>query len=623
MAAPAISGSGREDPAGEDPEAKLSEPRSYQRFFAELKRRHVFRVAAVYGATAFVVMQVADLLQEGLRLPESFLTVVTVLALLGFPIAVAMAWVYERTAGGVVHTEPPADGELEEIVAAPPAKRWPAGLAGAAGTALLLVGAWWTLGRPAAPVGADDAEGYESIAVLPFVNMSGVGEDEYFSEGLSEELLNVLARIDGLKVAARTSSFAFKNSDADIREIGQTLGVETVLEGSVRRGADGLRVTAQLIDVDDGFHVWSETYDRPADDVLRLQDEIAESVAEALQPRLRGEILGTQVGGGTSDVQAHDLYLRARSRLNARQSAQDLQAAIEDFRRAVELDPDYARALAGQAVATVLLNAYAAVPCSNLAGNVNRLSDRALALDSTVAEAYAARSFVARCEHRWADEESYLLKAVAVDPSYATAHQWLGEHYDTRARYPEAEAALNRALGLNPASRALAMSLHDHYRHLGEWDRSLAELARARRLSEDLAGQSANGDTRFLETFVHLERGDFASARTSLAAWADWIGFDAAEAKLVIDGTAEPSKREAALAVMADWEREGKLAPRHLAIFFGLLGDPDAAMRNLELAEAAGDPFMASNMVGGSHAPLNSDPRFLAMWERMDLPARD
>jgi len=235
---------------------RMSDTSRYQRFFAELKRRRVFRVAAMYGATAFVVLQVADLFQEGLELPQVFLRVVTVLSLLGFPVALVLAWAYERTPAGVRRTDPAQTGEIEEIVASAPAKRWPIGLAAAAGTALLLVGGWWGLGSPAAPGGGaapgdgqaaseSTGAGYSSIAVLPFVNvnMSGDPADEYFSDGLSEELLNVLAQIEGLKVAARTSSFAFKGRELDIREIGETLGVETILEGSVRRGADGLRIT--------------------------------------------------------------------------------------------------------------------------------------------------------------------------------------------------------------------------------------------------------------------------------------------------------------------------------------------------------------------------------------------
>ncbi len=612
----------------------MSEAHSYQRFFAELKRRRVFRVAAMYGATAFVVLQVADLFQEGLELPQVFLRVVTVLSLLGFPVALVVAWVYERTPAGVRRTDPAQSGEIEEIVASPPAKRWPMGLAAAAGTALLLVGGWWGMGSPAAPgggaapgdgraAGERTSVGYSSIAVLPFVNMSGDPADEYFSDGLSEELLNVLAQIEGLKVAARTSSFAFKGRELDIREIGETLGVETILEGSVRRGADGLRITAQLIDVGDGFHVWSETYDRGSEDVLILQDEIAGSVAAALRPQLRGELVSVQARGGTADVGAHDLYLRGRARLNARRSAEDLRAAADDFRRATEIDSTYARAWAGQAVATSLLAAYAGVPCSELAGSVIRLADRALALDPEIAGAYAARYIIADCEHRWTDAETELLKAVAADPSYATAHQWLGELYIVLGRSDEAGQALQRALRLDPASRPLAFAMHAYFSYIGEYDRALAELERARRLAADETGAGSAGSSYWSEFDIHLKRGDYDAARAALASYAESQGYDPADAVALVDGVEDPARRDVAHAILVRWDREGNLPPRDLALWYALLGDVDATFKQLEIAERAGDPFLTHDMTRGSYAPVESDLRFQAMWERLNLPRRD
>ena len=197
----------------------MSETPNYQRFFAELKRRHVFLVAAVYGATAFVIVQAADVLREALRLPEAFLTGVTVLALLGVPLALVLPWAYERTPDGVQKTAVAETGEIESIASEPAGKRWPIGLAALAGTALLATSAWWVL-KP----GSTDGRSYDSIAVLPFVNMTGEAEDEYLADGMAEELLNALVRIEGLKVASRTSAFAFKGSATDARTIGDSLG---------------------------------------------------------------------------------------------------------------------------------------------------------------------------------------------------------------------------------------------------------------------------------------------------------------------------------------------------------------------------------------------------------------
>ncbi|MCL7983701.1 MAG: hypothetical protein M8872_00405 [marine benthic group bacterium] len=309
-----------------------SQPPAYQRFFAELKRRRVFRVMAVYGAVAFGVLQAADVLIPALHLPESMITGIAALALLGFPLAIVLAWAFERTPDGLTRTPEAVTAELTEIVAQSPGRRWPAGIAAVIGTALLVSGAWWVAGRgseassasdpgatsgPTAaafgdPAGREPGDYTGSIAVLPFVNMSGDRENDYFSDGLSEELINALVMVDGLKVAARTSAFAFRGQERDVREIGAELGVEHVLEGSVRKAGDRVRITAQLIHADDGFHLWSETYDRQLDDIFAVQEEIAEAITEQLELTLTPDDRDRLARRRTEDLEAYDLYLLGR-----------------------------------------------------------------------------------------------------------------------------------------------------------------------------------------------------------------------------------------------------------------------------------------------------------------------
>ncbi len=300
----------------------------YQRFFAELKRRRVFRVMAVYGGVAFVVLQVADILQEGLRLPDSFLPFITATALLGFPVAIALAWAFDLTPQGMQRTADAAPGELTEILTAPASKRWPAGLLALVGVIALVAGAWFA-GRQSAPAVTADAAARsedgaradadatstattgpapESIAVLPFVNMSSDPEQEYFSDGISEELLNLLAQIPDLQVTSRSSAFSFKNQDLDIPEIARRLNVAHVLEGSVRKSGDQVRITAQLIDARSDTHLWSNTWDRTLDDIFAVQDEIAADVAEQLQV----DAAGHRAGGPAVDPEAYALFLQAR-----------------------------------------------------------------------------------------------------------------------------------------------------------------------------------------------------------------------------------------------------------------------------------------------------------------------
>lgn len=249
-----------------------SPPPGYQRLFAELKRRKVFQVALVYGATAFVVLQVAELLATGLDLPGWVFRAITLLALVGFPIALVLTWALEITPEGVRRTEAASGEEVERIIAQPAVKRWPSGLAALVGVALLVAGAWY-VGRQSGPSGAEAVEAgtvEASIAVLPFADMSPAGDQEHFSDGISEELLNLLARVPELRVAARTSSFAFRDQNLPIPVIADSLNVAHVLEGSVRKAGEEVRITAQLIRAEDGYHVWSDTWDRTLEDVFAV-----------------------------------------------------------------------------------------------------------------------------------------------------------------------------------------------------------------------------------------------------------------------------------------------------------------------------------------------------------------
>ncbi|HSM08448.1 MAG TPA: adenylyl cyclase, partial [Gemmatimonadota bacterium] len=321
--------------------------KSYQQLFAELKRRKVFQVAAVYGAGAFAILQGADVLGQGLRLGEAFLPLVTAAVLLGFPLALVLSWFFEVTPGGVHRTGDAAPGELEAIVAQPASRRWPAGLAALVGMAALLAGAWW-VGTRTGPVAGDEAaasghavrfayadladDPRPSLAVLPFADMSPEGDQEYFSDGITEEILNVLAKLPHLSVAARTSAFAFKDRQLDMRVVGDSLGVAYLMEGSVRKSGDQLRITAQLIDARNGSHVWSETYDRTLDNVFQIQTEIAEAIAEQLRVPL-GIDEPSDLVTPTSDVEAYDLYLAGRARM--RERGESLDEAIRLFEAAI------------------------------------------------------------------------------------------------------------------------------------------------------------------------------------------------------------------------------------------------------------------------------------------------
>jgi TolB-like protein len=423
----------------------MSETPGHRRFFAELKRRQVFRVAAVYGGAAFVIVQAADVLQEALRLPAAFLTSVTVLALLGFPLALVLAWAYERTPEGVRKTVDAESGEIKSIASAPAGKRWPIGLAALAGAALLATSAWWVL-KPDSSGGRS----YESIAVLPFVNMTGEAEDEYLADGMAEELLNALVRIEGLKVASRTSAFAFKGSATDARTIGDSLGVATVLEGSVRRSDSLLRVTAQLIDAEDGFHLWSETYDRAPADLLQIQDDLTAQILGALSAQLGTGSAPNIASRGTESSEAFDLYLQGRHFWNKRSPA-DMQVAVGLFEKAIAADSSFGAAYAAIAESYAVPAGWSDDPLAAMA-EADRYARMALEIDPTLAQAHTSLGWTAMLRDLdLVTSEEHFLRALELDPEYPTAHQWYSEVLAATGRRDEAVRMVQEAKTLDPS----------------------------------------------------------------------------------------------------------------------------------------------------------------------------
>ncbi len=423
----------------------MSETKGLKSLFADLKRRHVFRVAAVYGAVSFGVLQAADILFPRIGLPDWTVTLVAALTLVGFPFALILAWAYDKTPDGLQRTGPAQEGELAAIAAEPVRSRWPVGLAALTGIALLGVGAWWVLARP----GAAEARTYDSIAVLPFVNMTEDPQNEYLGDGLAEELLNALTRIEGLNVESRTSSFALKGSRLGATAIGDSLDVATVLEGSVRRSPDRLRVTAQLIDTADGSHVWSETYDRAPADLLDIQDDLSQRIVQALAMALAPDA-GTRVmDPGTNSAVAYDYFLQGRFFWNKRTS-EDLDVAVGLFHKAIAADSTFAAAYAGIADARAVPAGWDEDPAPAL-DTAEAYALMALEIDPTLAQAHASLGLTRMMRDLDFDraEESFR-RAIELDPTYATAHQWYSELLSAMDRHDEAVSEGRRSVALDP-----------------------------------------------------------------------------------------------------------------------------------------------------------------------------
>ena len=452
----------------------MTEVPGYQRFFAELKRRKVFRVAAVYGAVAFVVLQVADILVPALHLPESFTTGIALLSILGFPIALVLAWAFDTTPSGIQRTDVATTGEIESILAQPAAKRWPSGLLALFGVVALAVGGWLALSSRSETPGAEGgaapvevAQGSEadrgetgtaaesarppSIAVLPFDNMSRDPETLPFTDGLHDDLLTQLSKIGSLKVISRTSVQEYRDSPKSIPEIGDELDVGYVLEGGVQRAGDQFRLNVQLIDADSEGHLWAEQYtgDLTVAGIFAIQTEIATKIAEALKAQL------------TAD-QRESL---------ARVPTQDLQA-YEAYRRGME----YIRE--GYAEPTIR--------------TADRFADQAIARDSTLAEAWALKSVAAsslywffydRSDSITAASMAHARRALELAPDLAYGHWALGAwHYRVNLDYDRALEEIDLALEGIPGEvdlHTLAGSVH---RRNGEMEEAIARYRDAAEL---------------------------------------------------------------------------------------------------------------------------------------------
>ena len=424
--------------------------------FGELNRRRVFRALVAYGIAAFAVLQIIEPVMHGLHWPEAVLSYVVVALALGFPLVVALAWAFDVKAGRIERTGPSPGLSGARLAAV---------LAGVGLLAAAPGVAWYMFFRPAArPASSEEAmratldavpaasdiRAVPSIAVLPLVNLSRDPEQEYFADGLAEELLNLLAKVPGLHVAGRTSSFSFKGKSEDLRAIGQKLNVKTVLEGSVQRSGDRLRINTQLINAADGYHLWSDSYDRELTDVFAVQDEIARSVVSALKLQL----LPGAAARPATNPEAYAQFLLGRH-LVTRGSPEGYQLGEAAFRRAVELDPNYAPAWA---MLTKAIFWSADAVGWHLAGRQQDVAralaaaDKAVELAPNLPDGYVARGFLRGSVKigDWAGARADLARALELSPGNSEALDSQGDLLATLGRLPEAIANLRKAAELDP-----------------------------------------------------------------------------------------------------------------------------------------------------------------------------
>jgi TolB-like protein len=397
--------------------------------FAELKRRNVFRVGIAYLVASWVLMQIIDVITPIFELPDWAPKLIILLMAIGLVPALIFAWAFEMTAEGL---KKESEIDRTSTIVNETGRKLNYAITGFLVLAVVLLLAERQL-RPAteiqavpetvADVQADEQELDKSIAVLPFVNMSSDTEQEFFSDGITEEILNSLASVKELKVAGRTSSFAFKGRNDDLRRIGDSLGVAHILEGSVRKAGTQVRITAQLIQVDNGFHLWSETYDRELTDVFAIQDEIANEILKQLKAKLLGgDVLVAESKRTSPEV--YELYLQAKQRIYTRRGEQ-IELAVDELDKAIQLDVNYAPAFAQRGIATMLLTdeQYGDIPHDESLRRGKRYLDEALRLDPNLAEAWAGLGLYHDGDNDAAIDA--LVKALEINPNLIDASNWL------------------------------------------------------------------------------------------------------------------------------------------------------------------------------------------------------
>ncbi|HQW64274.1 MAG TPA: tetratricopeptide repeat protein [Pseudomonadota bacterium] len=594
---------------------------------AELRRRKVIQVGAAYLVVAWLLIQIVATVAPQLQLPEWVPRLVTLLLMVGFPVAVVMAWVFEVMPEGVrvdarktgskrmyvsaavlaaaaLAWYVRGDRAAQEVVVAAPSAPTAAPAPPATSAS--------TTAAPADPVAPPPTK---SIAVLAFADMSPDKDSEYLSDGIAEEILNALAGVGDLQVAARTSSFYYKDRNESLRDIGKTLGVAHVLEGSVRRQGEKVRITAQLIRVADGFHRWSDTYDGDLADVFALQERIARAITDELKVVLSGGQQEQLVDVGTDNAEAYGHYLRGRYFWN-RRTAANISLAIEQFRAAADADPEFAKAYSGIADCYAILPYYASIRSDQTIAQARIFAARALALDEGLAEAHTSSAFERVTQWDWSGAEQAFRRAIELNPRYATAHFWYARMLAGLGRYDDALERLREAHRLEPLSRVIRDNLTQFHILRNEPAIALVEARRLVELAPDYpSGHALLGRVLLLngkpdEALIAVDRA--IAMETGIRARLARI------AALVALG-----RHDEAASLAREYEGQhavGNLDAYWVANAYVDLGDDGQALAWLERAIAERSALVSGVRADTSMLRLRDDPRFRAIVARMGMP---
>jgi len=595
--------------------------------FQELKRRNVFRVGIAYLITAWLVLQVSDVVLGNIVAPDWVFKTILLICALGAPVVLLFAWAFEMTPEGLKLEK---DVDRSQSVTHVTGRKLDHTII----FVLVLALGYFAvdkffLDRPGSEpavqgnirhTGADKSArsgaaavqaGLTSIAVLPFVNMSSDKEQDYFSDGISEELLNLLAKIPAFRVAGRTSSFAFKGKNDDLRTIGESLGVSTILEGSVRKGANRIRITAQLVKVDDGFHLWSETYDRELTDVLSVQDEIAGAVVKELKVTLLGEKTPAHATNSlTGNAEAYNAYLQGLFFWN-KPGPDNRSRAADYFEQAVNLAPDSALAWAMLSLADTNFASQSTDGGSVALARGREAAARALQLDDTVPEGHlAAATLEFLYDWDWDAAEAAVERALALRPGDIQARKMLFDLRVNKERLQEAREILAAAQLQDPLDISIQTRAMDILFYMGDYagaeQNGLDVLAKdpARAFARSSMGWILMADGRLQEALAYME--------AEPVRYAHFAGLAIVQHKLGNQAAAEAAQQEL-------WNLYGEAASFQQAEIYASWVQNDKAVEWLERAYQVRDPGLPQMRIDPTFAALKQHPGYIALLQKMKL----
>jgi TolB-like protein/Tfp pilus assembly protein PilF len=453
-------------------------------FFVELKRRNVYKVAVAYAVAGWLIAQIATQIFPFLEIPNWIVRLVIVLIAIGFPIALVIAWAFEATPEGIKRTEvadamPPASLGRKRY-----AWIYTVVIGAVISAALFLIGRYTGQNKTSTP---NDIPS-KSIAVLPFESLSEDKNNAYFAEGVQDEILTRLAKVADLKVISRTSTQHFKSAPENLPQIAHQLGVANILEGSVQKANDQVRVNVQLINAITDAHLWAEIYDRKLTDIFAVESNIAKTIADTLQAKLTGSEKNAMSKKPTANPEAYELYLKGRFFWNKR-TGNDLKTAAEYFQQAIDADPSYANAYAGLAESYLLIPLFGSGMPRDFFPKAGAAARRAIELDETSAEGHAALgNLYCMDDFNPSASEKEFQRAIALDPNYATAHHWFGNSLlVTMGRFDEAIKEGKRAVELDPLSLIINADLGSTLILSRRYDEAIAQLRRTIALDPNFA----------------------------------------------------------------------------------------------------------------------------------------